>query len=495
MLGTQRAGRALAGTRELAATPLNGLTRPVTVAAGGVLLLAAAYEFSRSSNQSAVILIPPLVAVGFLVRRWPATAMVAVFAMSGAYGSLKAFFSFPANGLSTALAAGFVIAAAAMIFFGRRQKAIVIWPAAVAILLYVIAVVAMLPFSPDQTSALKVVRSAGLQLLVILPIAYAPWPKGTHERARQAIVLVAFAVGAYAALRWQIGASGKEKAQITSTVFNTAAGQNKVIGSFPSGVELGAWTAAVIPFLLATFLTRRGALRFIALAALPLCAIGLLGSGLRIGLVAAAAGCGVVLVAYALSRGMPPTRYAVIAVVTMAMAGGAVAIFPLVIHDPATVQRYREILHPSTDPSVQFRLDKWKSVLLATRGHPFGHGLGTIGPDSQNQPFISTTPTFVDSAYLLIAYDQGLWAMGLFGAVILLLLAGLLRRAIWTRDRTRAGPAIAAAGTLVAWAMILGFDLLNGASMGWAPWLIVALGMAPFTRLERQAPAAALPAA
>jgi hypothetical protein len=450
-----------AGSMRVDRVPTLALIRPL---AGSVALFLAAYLLWDLVDPSYAIIVPALVFAGLAAYRWPAATMVGAFGFDSAYGSLKAFLGLPANGLATTALTSLLVATVGGFVFGKRNRAAIIWPAVVAIGLYLFLMLIMVPFSPDSGPAFKVVRTSGLYLLAPLLIAYGPWPRGTHERVRVAAIVAVLLAASYATLRWGIGASSKEKGQVTSSAFNSIGTQSKVQGSFPSGVELGLWTAMVMPFALGCMLTLRGRMRIVAAVALPLCAIGLLGSRLRIGLVAAIAGCAGVL---------------------LAMASGSVALFPTVIgHDPETVKRYSNILSPSTDYSYQGRLAKWEQALVDIRGHPFGHGLGTVGPESTSQRFLSNTNISLDSSYLRIAFEQGLLVMGIYGAAALLLLGGLVRRGVWSPERSRAGPAIAAAGTLVAMLVLMFADVVTTVPATLPAWIIIGLGVAPFTRLE-----------
>jgi uncharacterized membrane protein len=460
--------------------------RTMPVLAGSAALVVAAYVYAYGLDPSISALALAVAILGWFAYRWPATTIAIAFAMSGSYGSLRAFFKLPANGVATAMLAGLAAACLGVLLFGRRKHAVVIWPAAVLVTVYLIALAVMIPFSPALAPAVKVARTGGLYMLGFLLIAYGPWRSATHTRARNAIVLISLAVGAYATLRWAIGASAKERAVVQDLVFNqTTLGKNKVQGSFPSGVELGVWTSNVIPFLLATLLAQRGRIRVAAMVALPLCVIGLLGSSLRSGVVSAVAGCATVLLLYAFALSMPATRPVVLGAVLAALLGGAVVAFPTVVgHDPNSVRRYQNILHPGQDTSVQGRLSKWQQALHDLHGHPFGLGLGTVGPEAAGQRYISNTNSALDSSYLRIGYEQGLAVMGLFIAALVFLLAGLVRRSVVTRERDRAGPAIGAAGTLVAFMVTMIGELITSAPAALAPWVIIGLGVAPFTRLE-----------
>jgi hypothetical protein len=175
-------------------------------------------------------------------------------------------------------------------------------------------------------------------------------------------------------------------------------------------------------------------------------------------------------------------------VIATVVAGGAV-LFPVVVHDPNNVQRYRNILTPTRDTSVQLRLDKWRQALSDLHGHPFGLGLATIGPESTAQPILTNANADIDSGYMRIGYEQGLVVMGIYIAGLLALLTGLMRRGMQTRDRLAAGAAIGAAGTLGAFMTVMGADVLTSAPCTLAAFVVVGLGMAPFVRIPKPQPA------
>jgi hypothetical protein len=454
------------------------------VAAGALALVVAALFYADFVTVDLGLYLGAAALAGLITYRWPAASMAIAFAMSGSYGSLKAFFGYPANGTATGILVGLTAASVGVLVFSRRRRPVVVWPAAVAILAYVLAVAADIPFSPVYSSALKVARTEGLYLLGMLVIAYGPWREGTHDRARRAIVWVALGVGAYATLRYGIGPSAKEKAQVTAVAFNqTSSGHNKVQGSFPSGVELGIWTSCVIPFLIGTILSERGRIRVVALAALPLCLIGLFGSGLRSGLVAAIVGTLVVLVLYALALSMPASRPLVLGAVVLGLGVGGAVLFPQIVGGNAnSVQRYRNLLNPTQDSSYRGRLTKWEQAFSDLHGHPFGFGLGTVGAEASSQPYVQNVNPQLDSSYVRVAYEQGIPVMVLFIVGQVLLMAGLVRRSITTAERQRAGPAIAASGTLSAAVVLMFTEMFLTAPCALAIWVLVGLGMAPFTR-------------
>jgi hypothetical protein len=99
----------------------------------------------------------------------------------------------------------------------------------------------------------------------------------------------------------------------------------------------------------------------------------------------------------------------------------------------------------------------------------------------------------VDNSYLKVAFEQGFVVTVFFMVAMVLLLVGLARRALVALEPARAGPAIAACGTLVAMLVLFfignyveGFPVLAG-------WVMVALGVRQFTYGARERSEAATP--
>jgi O-antigen ligase len=272
-----------------------------------------------------------------------------------------------------------------------------------------------------------------------------------------------------------------------------AAGESKLQGSLPNGSVLGLWAAVTLPFCFAAALAMRGRIRLVAMAAVPLLAIGLLGSSVRTASVAAVAGVSLVLLLYQLSRAFPGPRLGTGAAALVGFAVAVVLIYPATAgNTPEKRARYEKVLSPSTDASFQERRFKWSSALHDSPRHPLGHGLGTAGIRAGNQRFIpASTGGDVDNSYVMVAFEQGVPAMIFLIFALVLLLVGLMRRAVWTRSPERAAVAIGAAGTLVALMLMFVTRLYIESLASLAAWLIVGLGVAQFSRVQRKPAGAA----
>jgi hypothetical protein len=169
--------------------------------------------------------------------------------------------------------------------------------------------------------------------------------------------------------------------------------------------------------------------------------------------------------------------------VAVALIAGLASYSAVVAGDSARAQRFANILTPDRDPAYQARLVKWHSAVAALRGKPFGNGLGTAGRvQRRSGRFVTIASINVDNSYLKMAWEQGYAVLALYAAGLILLAGGLARRALFTTDRTRAGIAIGAAGTLGAYVVVLFAGTYDEGLTALAAWLIVGLGVAQFVR-------------
>jgi cell division protein FtsW (lipid II flippase) len=229
----------------------------------------------------------------------------------------------------------------------------------------------------------------------------------------------------------------------------------------------------------------------VALAALPLSAIGLLGSAQRAGLAAALAGALTIVVLHVLSRAARGPRLGIAVTTAVLLLVGATVVYPLVVDNPEKQKRYENLLSPSQDGPYQERLTKWRAALDAIEEERFGHGLGAGNPITVDHRFADIASYEIDNSYLMIAYDQGLLVMALFVAAMFVLLVELLRYAVWTRGPGASTLAAAGAGTLVAMlAEFFANDFVYAPPIV-AGWMIVGLGVAQFAQRHTASAAAA----
>ena len=467
--------------------------RTLKWAVGGVGIVAGAIVSTFVALGNAILIagLAGLAVTAVAARRWPAQTVFTVFAISGTYGSIQAFTPLDTGPTVDLLLGALWLGLIPQLFSRRRDYDLVLWPGVAAILAYVLFTLASVVFAPDAYEGLRAFRQTTWYMLALVLVGYLGLRPPTRDQLAFGVVVVCALVGAYATLRWAIGPSAKEQAFAATTgevKYDVAAGDTKLQGSLENGSILGLWTAVTIPFCVAAALGMRGKARLAGLAAVPLLTFGLLGSQVRTGAVAAIVGVGVVLVLYALSRGFRGPRLGALCGALVAVAITAVAIFPNTAGDsPEKVDRYKNILTPSRDFAFAERRFKWDSALRASVRSPLGQGLGTAGFRSVNQRFRpNETGGDVDNSYVMVAFEQGFPVMVFLIAALIVLLVGLARRAVWTLSPERAVIAVGAAGTLTALMLMFVTRLYIQSLASLAAWIIVGLGVAEFTRIERR---------
>jgi hypothetical protein len=434
------------------------------------------------AHHPLLVFVPAIVSFAYLaVRRWPSRALIAAFFLASAYGSIEAFTGVSAGQLTDLVLAGLWLTFLVPLVVGKRTRELRLTPGIVLLLAYVAMTIGALMVSTDVNFAARAFRLSTWHLMAVIPVAYLGWKPVTLDRVVRVFGVIALLVGAYATLRWAIGPSGREKALLQNAngvMYNqTGIGEDKVQGSFPNGQELGLWASIMLPFCLAGFITWRGPWKIVAAGAIPLCGIGLLGSGQRSGFVAGLAGILVVLVVNALARGLRGPRLGIAATALVALVIGGAVVFPAVVDSPAKVQRYTNILTPQRDGPFQERLFKWRNAFADLRGHPFGRGIGQGGAAAAQQRFSGNGSDKVDNSYVKIAYEQGPVVMLFFAVTLLVLLFELVRHAIWTRAPGSTAHAMAAAGVLTALILEFAGNLHIESLACLAGLLIVATGL------------------
>jgi hypothetical protein len=476
------------------------LRQPLAFAAGAawIVALAARTPPYFQNNAKVAVAIPVLVLAGLFAKRYPGASMAGMVAVAGTYGTLDAYSGFHTQTVADLFIAALWMAVLGRLFIARHALPIRPSPAFFLLFAYLLATVVGVLASTPLDRGVRGFRLAQFHLSAVMIIGYGGWRIRTLRGVGQAVAVVCLIVGAYATLRWSIGASAKERAVNESSDFlrqynQTAPGEDKVQGSFPNGQHLGVWMACAIPFLVAMVLSWRDRFRLVALAALPLSVIGLLASEQRTGVPAALAGCFVVVVVHVLSRGFRGPRLGIAIGATLAVTVAAIVAYPAIANDEGKRARYANLLHPSEDLPWQQRLDKWSRVTRELSGHPFGFGIGTGDANAIPQRFVDISTLNIDNSYLMLAWDQGYAIMFLFVAAMLVLLAELLRFAVWTRGPGPAAYATAAAGTLTAILVeILPANRIDHLAI-LLGWVVVGLGVAQYgtRRNDDEAAAAA----
>lgn len=430
-------------------------------------------------------LLPPMLAAAAVVaRRFPGATVAAAFAITGSYGSLTAFVEFPAGEAIDVLLAGLWLAAVWGLLFTPRRAPVSIWPGAILVGLYVAGSLAQLFLAESVDIGIYWFRASIWYLAAALLVAYAPWSPDTRRRIVHAVVAVALAVGAYATLRWIIGPAGAERDLALATQNNLLGEELRPIGSFPNAKELAGWCAIVAPFCLAYALVMRDGWRLVAAAACPLLIVGMLSADVRAAVTAVVPALAVVLVLFTFARSVQLSRktsVGVVAVAALAILGTAAFAVTLGGKED-TGRRYSAIVQPGQDAAFQGRLHKWRTVLADLEGKPFGHGPGTAGRTQKRYGrFANAGSIDVDNSYLKVAYEQGFAVTVFLAIALLLLLAGLARRALAAASASRAAIGIGACGTFVAMLVVFASAELIEGLPALAGWMVVGLGLAQFT--------------
>ncbi|WP_161489690.1 O-antigen ligase family protein, partial [Rathayibacter tanaceti] len=202
------------------------------------------------------------------------------------------------------------------------------------------------------------------------------------------------------------------------------------------------WTRPAWPLWLKALLT-----------VLPLVAVSLTQS--RSGYIGLAM-LAVALIAWALFRARPMLVWAMLTVSTAAAIGGV------------TLYLYIDkVISHVADPSLIGHSDSLLENLPFLISHPFGFGLGKVGPRAQ---LYSTDSVLVESFFLVLAIESGILVMLLFAALLIVLfLRGL-------RAPTLDGflPAAAVTGTLVSYTVL---PTLQEGPVAYTLWIVCGMGL------------------
>ncbi|MDX6656188.1 MAG: hypothetical protein QOH62_981 [Solirubrobacteraceae bacterium] len=468
------------------------LPRQVLWAAAGLVLLSYGLLGAERlvPKPLLVLALPAGIAAGLACRRRPWIAVLALFVVSSAYGSIDAFTPVPPSKLADLLLAGLWLGVAWRWIVGERF-AVQVFPGVLLLLGFAVITLAQVVAAPSLSFGMHTFVSTGLYLLTVLLVGLSEMDERRLAAIGKGIVAVAVLVASYAVLRHVIGPAAQEREIAARQPFNYKDGKLLLVGSFESRHQLGQWCALVVPFCAGMAAVLRGRWRIAALAVIPLCAVAFVGSEARAALVGAIAGLLVVLTLFSMGRAFPGPRLgAVVGALVVIAGGGGAAIVLSGGNGNATTKKFTVVLHPNDDAAYQARRAKWDETLRDIRTQPMGYGLGTANQLQQQQGrFVSIGSFSIDNSYLRIGYEQGIVPALLYIAGLLTLALGLVRRAIATPDPARAGPALAAAGALVSYIVVLypsnafdGFTALTA-------WLLAGVGIAPFLA-ERRAVAA-----
>jgi hypothetical protein len=466
--------------------------RQILWLAGGLALLSGGLVLAEQvvPRPLLVLALPAGIAAGIACRRRPDLAVLGLFATASAFGAIEAFTPVPPSKVADLLLAGLWLGIAWRWIAGGERMQLRLAPGVVLLIAFAVITLAQVTAAPTLSFGLHTFISSGLYLLTVLLVGLSEIDSARLAAVAKGIVGIALLVALYAILRDIIGPAAQERAIAARQPFNFKGDKLLLFGSFESRHQLGIWCALVVPFCGGMAAVLNGRWRIAALAVIPLCAVALIESESRAALVAAIAGLAVVLALHSMGRAFPGPRLGILmtAVVVLAGAGGT-AIVLSGGSGSSTTKKFTVVLHPGDDAAYRARRAKWDEALRDIRKQPMGHGLGTANQLQQQQGRFVTIGSFsIDNSYLRVGYEQGVVPALLYIAALLALALSLIRRAVSTPDSARAGPALAAAGAMVAYIVVL---YPSNAFDGYAAltaWLLAGVGIAPFL-VERRAAA------
>ena len=468
--------------------------RPLQLAAGwsGLVVVAELGSHLTGGSRAAALAVPALAVAAVVLSRRPDLALTVALAMSGFYGSLIAFWQFPEEKTVQLVFGGLGLAILWKLFVTGRDYSIKVTLGLAFTLLYVYVTLVQLVLDSGNPAAGRGFMSSAWFMLAVPLIALAGWRPSVHERMAKGIVVVSGLVGAYAVYRLSTHISLTEFKRWGYDPYNYVGGKLRLLGSFPTGQDLGGWTAVVIPFCLAGAFMFDRRWRIGAFAAAGLCAVALVGSQERIAVVALALGTLTVLVLHEGSRGFGGRKLGTTLTALIAMVALGVAAYQITggTSDRVT-HSYSSLLRPfdRSDPSVDARLYKWDVAVRDLRSHPFGYGLGTANLQSAHLlgAHESVGQFAVDNGFLNVALEQGFAIMLAFALAVIVLTADLARKALVLPDRLSAGIAAGAAGTMVACFVMFWAVAFQDGPRALPIWIIAGLGLAQFTTLPMRA--------
>jgi O-Antigen ligase len=460
------------------------LPRQVLWAVGVIALLSLALYLVRHvvPHTLLVLALPAAVAAGIACRKRPELALLALFAVASAFGVIDAFTPIPPSKLADLLLAGLWLGVAWRRIVGGEPFHLRLVPGIVLLIAFAVVTLAQITAAPSFSFGIHTFISTGLYLLTVVLVGASELDGERLARLGKGIVAIALLAAAYAVLRDVIGPAGKERAIASLQPFNFKDGKLLLFGSFESRHQLGLWCALVVPFCAGMATVLRGRWRIAALAVIPLCAVAFISSESRAALVAAVVGLAAVLALHSMGRAFPgPQLGAVLAAAVVLIGGGGAAIALSGGTSSGTTKKFTVVLHPNDDAAYQARKTKWDEALREIRKQPMGHGLGTANQLQQQQGrFVSIGSFSIDNSYLRVAYEQGILPALLYIAGLLALAAALVHRAATTPDPARAGPALAAAGAMIAYVVVLYPSNAFDGYTALAAWLLAGVGIAPF---------------
>jgi O-antigen ligase/polysaccharide polymerase Wzy-like membrane protein len=437
--------------------------------------------------------------------------LLGIALLTGLYGTAEAELGLAPYLIMHVLLAGLWLAAVHAFVARRGELRPRLWPGPMLVLFLAGVSLIWVVLDENPVSALGYWRAVYWAMLAALLVAYAPFEAASSYRLTRLLLLAGGVISGYAFLRWQIGASTKEAALATQAAgrFTYLAGELRPIGGVGDAHGLSSSLAPLVPFSFALLLTLRDRWRVLAGAVLAASGAVLVATGVRAGLVAALAGIVVVLL-LTLAAGPLGGRRIAASYLGLILCVGVIGTVVASESGGLTEQskRFEAILAPEQDHGYQARLVVWRNAIVDIDQHPFGRGLGTatVGINNRIKTTAGAFNGDVVNSYLRVALEQGTMIAAVLVLTLIVILLALVRGALAAAKAEESALAIAAAGTLAAFAIHLSFESIYiGLGTALLSWLIIGLGMRQLSWRGRQPgqpeeslvrpPAAPIPAA
>lgn len=487
-LYTRRPGPSpLGGLVDLRISP--ALAIPLGIVAGlTLLLLLVGRAPLRELALPGIVVVPAVVAGALLCLRRPAAAIVTVFLLVGAAGSLRALTPITPEPIADLLLAGLWIGVVFGHLGDRPTRRVWLWPALLAPAAYLLLTALQVFDASSVSTGVDAFRAGSWHLMAVLLLALAPWQQATLERAAKGVVAVMILLGAYWLYRFFVGQAEEE----ISLAMQALPGQTDIRfqGSLPSAPQLALWGASVAPFALARALGEPGRWRLIGLTAFALASFGALAAEVRTGAIALTVGTTLTLLLFLAARAFPSGRRLATGLVLSLLVGAiGVGTYAIAIGgSPESEERFSGIFDPFAETSFNNRLDRWEIAFAEVADEPLGLGLGTTGSAFPVESVNPDIPVNLDSSYVKVAVEQGIPMFVLFLIAMASLLVGLALSGTRVADPGRATIGLGAAGTLAALLVMMFSGYYADRPQALGAWLLVGLGAAQFTSTTRRSP-------
>jgi O-antigen ligase len=411
--------------------------------------------------------------------RRPEILILAALALVVAEGSIRAFLPIQASQPIAVLLALFMVLTALRLVLARRREPMVMWPVLLPLTAFVAITVIGIPAASSLQVGIASFRDAAFFMAVGIFVAVGLPDERAWRRLLHGLVVLALLVGAYATFRWIAGPAGAELRQASTGNSNVRIGDRVgLFGSFTTRGSLARWATHSIPLCLALAVLGRGHWRWLAALAGVLCAVAVVGTEVRIALIASVVAVTVVLALQSSVRSRPGPRLGTTLFALAGSVGVGIATFTVLAEStPGSADRFSRIFRPSEDPSFGVRQTRWPEALEIVSDNPLGLGLGVAGRGASAQQYVTLGATNTDNSYIQVALEQGIPALILLVLALVVLIVGMGRRAIRARDPEHAAAALGATASLVALLPLM----YTGLSLGGPPvvlvWVLMGLAL------------------